>query len=412
MLLDLSGYIQPGDTVAWPQGSGEPLELTRELGLQHERLRDVTLFFGTLLSDTVTPAWADHYRLTSFGGLVNASRLTKRGLVDVRPIRVSQVPRLIETREIPVDVALISVAGPDEQGHYSMGLVPDYVRQLVRSARVVIAEVNAQAPFTYGDALTAADLDVVVPVDYTPAQTPGQGAAPTAENIAVAERIAALVPDGATLQIGFGGVIDALGVALREKNDLGLHTGLVGDVARDLIERGVVTNKAKEIDPGVSVTGAVFGSADLYRWADRNPLLAMRGLDYTHHAGVLSRLDSLWAINAAIEVDLSGQLNSEVAAGSYIGAVGGQLEFATAACASRHGRSVIALPATAARGTVSRIVPRLADGVVSTARADVDLIVTEYGVADLRAASLAERRERLIAIAHPDFRDQLREESA
>ena len=179
---------------------------------------------------------------------------------------------------------------------------------------------------------------------------------------------------------------------------------MISDATLSLIEAGVITNGRKEIDRGVTVTGALFGTQHLYDWADRQPAVELRPLAYTHDASVLARLASFFAVNGAIEVDLTGQINSEMVGGRHVGAVGGQLDFANAAMASPSGRSIVGLPSTAAHGRVSRITAGLGDGVVSTARADADLVVTEYGVADLRGATLRQRRERLIAIAHPDHR--------
>ncbi|MET0909016.1 MAG: acetyl-CoA hydrolase/transferase C-terminal domain-containing protein, partial [Ilumatobacteraceae bacterium] len=203
------------------------------------------------------------------------------------------------------------------------------------------------------------------------------------------------------------GTPDAVLAQLGDKHDLGVHSGLISDAVVDLVEGGVVTNRRKEIDQGITVTGSLYGTDRLYAWADRNPALRMRSLAYTHEPRVLEQFGTFYAINSAIEVDLTGQINGESAAGQYVGTIGGQGAFARAALTSRTGRSIVALPSTARDGTISRIVHRLADGIVSTARADADLIVTEHGVADLRGASLSERTARLLAIADPRHRDAL-----
>ena len=193
------------------------------------------------------------------------------------------------------------------------------------------------------------------------------------------------------MQFGVGGTPDAVLAALGDKHDLGVHSGLISDAVVDLVEAGVVTNARKPIDTGLTVTGAIVGTERLYRWAHRNPSLLMRPVSYTHNPQVLSSFDTFFAINAAIEVDLGGQINAEMVNGTYIGAVGGQGAFARAGAAAPHGRSIIALPSTAASGTISRIVARLGDAVTSTPRADADLVVTEHGVADLRGATLRQR---------------------
>jgi acetyl-CoA hydrolase len=230
---------------------------------------------------------------------------------------------------------------------------------------------------------------------------------PSVEDEAIAAHVAALVPDGATMQFGVGGTPDAVLAALGDKHDLGVHSGLISDAVLDLVEAGVVTNARKPIDAGLTVTGVIVGSERLYRWADRNPHLLMRPASYTHNPQVLSSFDRFFAINAAIEVDLGGQINAEMVNGTYVGAVGGHGAFARAGAAAPQGRSIIALASTAAGGAISRIVGRLGDAVTTTPRADADLVVTEHGVADLRGATLRQRAERLIAVADPAHREAL-----
>jgi acyl-CoA hydrolase len=407
--VDLRRYFRPGDTVMWPQGTAEPLTLTRRLVEQRHDLEDLRVFVASLLGDVVTRDNVDGMRLTAPGGLARAGQLTRGGSVEILPVRISSLGRFLGAGRLPIDVALVQVSGPDAFGRYSVGCTSDYVLAMIRSARIVVAEINDQAPFTFGDTLVeASDIDVVVSVSYPPIQVPEAPAAPGSASARIAERIAGLIPDGATLQLGIGATVDALPEYLAGKKDLGLHSGVIGDAALRLIQAGVVTNDCKEIDRGVTVTGALFGTDRLYAWADRNPMLAMRSTEYTHAPEVLARFSSLWAINSAVEIDLSGQINCEVAGGRYVGAIGGQLDFADIASRSRLGRSVLALTSTAVGGSVSRIVGRLGDGVTSVPRADADLVVTEHGVADLRGATLSERAERLIAIADPAQHDALR----
>ena len=273
-------------------------------------------------------------------------------------------------------------------------------------ARVTIAEVNAHVPFTFGDTIVPADRLTAVVHDDRPLW-PSNGGPRSPRTRPSPGTSPALIPDGATIQFGIGGTPDAVLGHLHDKRDLGVHSGLVSDAFVDLVEAGVVTNARKEIDTGVTVAGALLGTSRLTAWADRNPALSMRSVEYTHDAHVLGRLGSLFAINSAIEVDLTGQINGESAAGQYVGTIGGQGAFARAALTSASGRSIVALPSTARDGTISRIVPRFADGIVSTARADADLIVTEHGVADLRGASSTERAARLLAITDPRHRDAL-----
>lgn len=405
-LLDLTQYVRAGDTLVWGQGTAEPVTLTRALVQQRTQIVGrgdrLNAFLGVTRGDTFTAEQTDYLRFFGLGGLGETARLTRAGAVDVLPIRLGSVTGLIRQGRLRFDAVLVQLSEP-RGGICSTGLVGDMLQEAIRGARVVIGEINPRVPFTRGDTQLAwSDLDVVVRSDEPLMQWPPAKQSADAETIA--ELIAERVPDRATIQLGIGAVPEAMAPALRDKSGLGLHSGMMTDAVLDMIEAGVITNAHKPIDTGVSVTGLVFGSDRLAQWAEDNPALAVRSLDHTHGPRALSTFDDFWAINSAIEVDLSGQVNAEMMNGSYVGGIGGQLEFVRAAMSSERGRSVIAFPSAAARGAVSRIVPRLVDGVVTTPRADADLFVTEYGVADLRGVPLPERPARLIAIAHPDHR--------
>jgi acyl-CoA hydrolase len=223
----------------------------------------------------------------------------------------------------------------------------------------------------------------------------------------IAEQVASLVPDGAVLQLGVGSVISAIAEQLADRKDLGVHSGMLGDWIVDMTEAGAITNARKPIDVGVSVSGTIFGTRRLYDFVHENPAIGLRPLRYTHDNAVLRSLGNVFSINSAVEVDLTGQVNSETMGGHHVGTVGGQVDFVRGAVASEHGRSIIALPAAAKGGEITRIVSRLADGVVTTARSDVDVIITEHGIAELRGVGIHERARRLAAIAAPQFREQL-----
>jgi acyl-CoA hydrolase len=218
--------------------------------------------------------------------------------------------------------------------------------------------------------------------------------------------VAGYIEDGAVLQVGIGAVPDAILRLLKDRRDLGVHSGMIGDGLVDLVEAGVITNARKPIDPGISITGALIGTRRLYEFVNRNPKIGMRSSAYTHDATVLSRLPRLVTINSAVEVDLTGQVNAEQSGSHYLGGTGGQVDFVRAGLRSPGGRSIIALPATARDGKVSRITASLS-GPVTTARSDVDVIVTEFGAAELKGQTLPERARRLVAIAHPDFQEEL-----
>jgi acetyl-CoA hydrolase len=271
---------------------------------------------------------------------------------------------------------------------------------------VVVAEIDPRLPLTGQDALVSAeDIDVFTEADADEVFLPDPE--PSGAELAVAAKVAEIIPDRATVQLGIGGLPVAMCRALAGHRELGLHSGVVPDGVVALMRRGVVTNAHKGEGAGVLVTGGLFGTRALFDFADGNAQLEMRSADYTHSPLVMSRINRLHSINSAVEVDLSGQVNSEIAAKRYLGAIGGQADFVRGAQLSPGGRAIIALPAATPDGKFSRIVPALGGVPVTTARADVDMIVTEYGVAELRGCSLSERAQRLAAIAHPDFRASL-----
>ncbi len=364
------------------------------------------MFVGSSFSGMFRPEHADALHFYGLGGVGRTSELTKAGVVDILPVHLGSLPELIAARRLPVDVVLVQLSPPDERGRHSLGLVADYLQPAMAAARTVVAEINPYCPFTYGHTLVPAErLAFVVHDDRPLLSVERQPQSPVDE--AIASNVAALIPDEATIQFGVGRTPDAVLHKLVDKRDLGVHSGLVSDALVDLIELGVVTNRRKPIDPSVTVTGALFGTDRLYRWADRNPGLALRGVSYTHDPRILAAFDHFYAINSALEVDLTGQINAETVNGRHLGTIGGQGAFARAALTSTGGRSIIALASVAHGGETTRIVAKLPDRVVTTSRADADLIVTEHGVADLRGATISDRRRRMIAIADPHHRDEL-----
>ncbi|MEU9170073.1 acetyl-CoA hydrolase/transferase C-terminal domain-containing protein [Streptomyces sp. NPDC048420] len=401
--LDLSRYVRAGDTVAWGQACAEPLTLTERLMRQRAGIGPFRCFLGIPATDTVRPDHADMVSFVSYTGSGGNRALHRAGKLDVLPVPYSSLPGLLTTGSVRADVVLLQLPPADEHGRHSLGLADDYLSAALHTARVVIAEVNDQVPQTCGSrTLGAADLDVVIHTSRPPAEVrPAVSDGVTAQ---VAARVAGLVEDGATLQFGVGGLPEAVLGLLTDRRDLGIHSGLINDAAMDLIETGVVTGARKTLDRGRSVGGLLMGTRRLFRYAHRNPAIQLRDTAYTHDPRTLAAQHRLVAINSAIEVDLSGQVNSELVRGSYVGAVGGAGDFLRGAAQSPGGLPVVALPSTA--GTASRIVARLS-GPVSTSRSDAGLFVTEYGVADLRGQPLSVRRERMLAIAHPDHRAAL-----
>ncbi len=403
--LDLSAFLRHGDHIVWGQACGEPTTLVEALLAQAERIGRLAAFAATSFSGILDERAAQKLDLYSMGAIGALRTVAATGRLGIVPCHVSQVGPMIEQGLIRCDVAFLQVSPADAAGNHSFGLISDFVQAAVRKARVVIAEVNDRVPFTHGDAvLTAARIDCAVhvsrmPVEVMPAQI-------GATDLAIAKVAAGYIEDGAVLQVGVGAVPDAILRLLLDRRDLGVHSGMIGDGLVDLVEAGVITNASKPIDAGVSITGALIGTRRLYDFAHRNPRIGMRSSAYTHDAALLGQLQKLVTINSAIEVDLTGQVNAEQSGSQYLGGTGGQVDFVRAGARSPGGHSIIALPATARGGKVSRITAQLS-GPVTTARSDVDVIVTEFGAAELKGQTLAERSRRLMAIAHPDFREEL-----
>ncbi|MBC8745994.1 acyl-CoA hydrolase [Paraburkholderia sp. WC7.3g] len=405
--LDLSSLIRSGDTVMWGQSHAEPVTLMRALVAQRDRLRRIRIFLGIGLADVLTPEHADAFDFLAYCGSGSNRKLARAGVLDILPAHYSQLPGLIRSGALRIDVVMLQVSPPDEHGRYSLGLAREYLVEAVKNARAIIAEAHPDVPWTYGEPyLQASDIDLLiesdVPFPAGPASVPGP------VELAIGQHVATLVEDGATLQTGIGAIPDAVLAQLRNKHDLGVHTGSIGDGIAELCEAGVITNARKTIDEGITVGGVVIGSERVRRFAHCNRALALRGTEYTHNPDVLRRIDRFVAINSAVEVDLTGQVNAEVAAGTYVGAVGGIGDFLRAAQFSHGGVPIIALPSTAGRH--SRIVVQLS-GPVTIPRGDACVIVTEYGVADLRGLSLRQRIPKLIALAHPDHRERLEREA-
>lgn len=403
----LSSLIRPGDTVMWGQSHAEPITLMRALVAQRHSFKRIRVFLGIGLADVLAPEHADAIDFLAYCGSGANRKLARANVLDILPAHYSQLPELIRNGALRIDVVMLQVSPPDEHGRYSLGLAREYLVEALKHARAIVAEVHPDVPWTYGGPfLRAADIDLLVASD-TPfpdaaATTPG----PVEQ--AIGQHVASLVEDGATLQTGIGTIPDAVMAALRDKRDLGVHTGSIGDGIAALCEAGVVTNARKTIDAGITVGGVIIGSARARCFAHRNPALELRGTEYTHNPHVLRRIDRFTAINSAVEVDLTGQVNAEVVAGTYVGAVGGVGDFLRAAQNSRGGVPIVALPSTA--GAHSRIVTKLS-GPVTVPRSDACVMVTEYGIADLRGLSLAQRVPKMIAIAHPDHRERLAREA-
>jgi acyl-CoA hydrolase len=407
--IDLSRYLRPSDNIVFGQACGEPSTLVEALIAQGAGIGNLSAFIATSFSGAFTPHSADAFSLSSMGAIGALRSMTKldcsgAGKLSIIPCHVGQIGAMIGAGIIGCDVAMIQVSPANENGDHSLGLISDHVLAAVAKARLVIAEVNDQVPFTFGASISAAQIDVAVHTSRSPVEV--QPAKIGEADAAIARHAAQFIEDGSVIQVGVGAVPDAILQLLRDRKDLGVHSGMLGDGVVDLVEAGVVTNARKEFDVGVSIAGALIGSRRLFAFVDRNPSVAMHDADYTHNEMVLTRLSRLVTINSAIEVDLTGQVNAEASGSAYMGGTGGQVDYVRAGSRSPGGHSIIALSATAKGGEISKIVARL-NGPVTTARSEVDVIVTEFGAAELKGQALAERSRRLVAIAHPDFREEL-----
>jgi acyl-CoA hydrolase len=336
----------------------------------------------------------------------------EEGRADFMPVFLSDIPALFTGGRIPLDAALVQLSPPDEHGNCTLGTSIDAAKAAADSARLVIAEINERMPRTHGNTVVRFDrLDA-----FTLSDRPlheAEPAASTEVEARIGELVADLVQDGATLQMGIGGIPDAVLARLGNKHDLGIHTEMFSDGVIPLIEGGVITNKHKKVHPGRTVTSFVNGSERLYRFVHDNLMIEFHPCDRTNDTALIRKNDNVVAINSALEIDLTGQVCADSMGHRIFSGIGGQMDFIRGAALSRGGRAIIALSSTAARGTISRIVPALKPGAgVVTTRGHVHWVVTEHGAVDLHGMTLRERGEALISIAYPDFRAELRKELA
>lgn len=408
MSLELDHLIRPGDGVLWGQACAEPQTLVEAFVEQRAAYSGASVFLGVNYTGIVKPGHADHLRLHAYCGAGHNRALADAGVLEIHPHPYSQLAGLLRSRTIRADVVLLQLSPPNARGEHSLGLAAEYLLPALDTCRAVIAEVNEQVPWTHSDRLLKSeDFDLCVQTSRAPVALPYGAPGPLEARIAA--NAAEFIPDGATLEFGLGSLPDAVLLALRDRRELGVHSGAIGDAVADLTQAGVITNAHKSVDPGRTTAGVLFGTRKLFDFAHCNPGIRLASTEHTHDAATLARLDRFVAVNSAVEVDLTGQVNAEVAANSYVGAVGGALDFVRAANASAGGVALTLLPSSV--GTrLSRIVASVA-GPVATPRSEAGVIVTEHGAADLRGCGLRERARRMIAIAHPAFREPLEREA-
>jgi len=405
--------IRDGQQVFVHGGAASPSVLLGALAGRAEELRDVGMVHFHIEGPAphLAPEVADSFRHRALFIGANAREAVNEGRADYVPIFLSDVPELFTGGVLPLDAVLINVSYPDSNGYCSLGTSVDATLAATHAATTVIAQLNRAMPRTLGDSFVHIDeIDLGVEVD----QPPHEHLSPAIGDVErrIGEFVGELVPDGATIQMGIGSIPAAVGLALRDKRDLGVHTELFTDAVLDLVEAGAVTGLAKEINRGKIVSAFLMGSQRLYDFVHDNPMIEMRPVDYTNDTAVIRRFRRMVAINSAISIDLTGQVSADSIGTRFYSGVGGQMDFMRGAALAPEGRAIIALPSTAAGGSISRIAPVLAEGAgVVTSRAHVRTVVTEYGVAELFGRSIRERATALIAIAHPDFRDDLEREA-
>jgi len=405
--------IKSGDRVVLAHACSEPAHLVDAMVANAAAYRNVEVMQMVPMgkSEYCAPQYAENFRFNTIFVGAKTRAAVAENRADFTPCFFYEVPGLFDDPEfLPVDVAMVQIAPPDENGMCSLGLSFDYTYKIVKKAKLVIAQVNRELPFTYAqDLIPVEDIDCFVPFDEPIVELAPPKIGPVEE--AIGRNVAGLIRDGDTLQLGIGAIPDAVLRFLDDKKDLGLHSEMFSDGVVDLMEKGIINNKKKNLHPGKCVATFLMGTRRLYDYVDKNPNVMMAPVDYVNHPRVIAQNDNLISINSCVQVDLMGQVCSECIGATQISGVGGQVDFVRGAAMSRGGKSILAFPSTAAKGAVSKIVSRLdAGAAVTTSRNDVDYIVTEYGVARLKGKTLRQRAKALIEIAHPDFREELKKE--
>ena len=408
---DVVAKIDSGMRLFVHGASATPTTLLDALSARRD-LEDVRLYHLHLSGPLafVAPDAAPHFRpVALFTGAALRQPIAE-GRADFIPIFLSDIPQLFRSRAVPLDAALLQLSPPDAHGYCSLGTSVDAARAAADSAGMILAEINERMPRTHGNSFVhLSRLAAFVHTDRPLHEH--EHAEETEVERRIGELIAGLVEDGSTLQMGIGGIPDAVLARLGDKHDLGVHTEMFSDGLIPLVEGGNVTNRQKKVHAGRIVTSFVTGSERLFRFVHDNPLIEFHGCDRTNDTALIRRNPKVVAINAALQVDLSGQVCADSLGHRIYSGIGGQMDFIRGAALSEGGKPIIALPSTAAKGTVSRIVPELSPGAgVVTTRGHVHWVVTEYGAVNLHGKTLRERGEALVAIAHPDFRSELRKE--
>ena len=400
--------IKSGNRVVIAHAVGEPVYVVDKMVEHHKDYKDVEIVQLVPMGHSLyaKEEMKEHFRLNAFflGGNTRDAVFEGRG--DFTPCFFYQIPQLFRS-SLPIDVALITVSPPDENGFCSFGTSCDYTIPAAAAAKIVIAQVNKKMPRTLGDGfIHINDIDIIVEHDEQVPELPNPKI--TDVEMKIGENCAKLINDGDTLQLGIGAIPDAVLKFLTHKKDLGIHSEMISDGVMDLYEKGVITCKKKNLHKGKMVVAFLMGTQKLYEFVHDNPAISMMDIEYVNNPIVIGQNDNMVSVNSALQVDLMGQVCAEAMGLKQFSGIGGQVDFIRGAAFSKGGKSILAFPSTAKKGTISKIVPFLTEGsAVTTSRTDVDYIVTEHGIAHLKGQTLKERARRLINIADPNFRDGL-----
>jgi acyl-CoA hydrolase len=410
---DAVRLVRDGDQIIVPACAGEPPALLAALSDIRRELSGVTVaqVLAARSYGYLDPSTVDHVRHVAmfFGGATRPGG--QQGWIDFIPGCFSEIPSMIRRGYIAADVVFAMASPMDAEGNFSLSLGADYTMAAIERARAILLEVNPNVPFAHGDCHVHVSRVSALVERNDPVFEVGLAKTGPVQQ-AIGQYVAELVDDGSTLQIGYGSIPDAVVTQLTGKRELGIHSEMIGDGILQLVECGAVTNRRKNYLPGRMVATFALGSARLYRFMHRNPAVEIHPADFTNDPLLASRNDNLVAINGALQVDLLGQCGSESLGPSPYSGTGGQADFVRAANRSHGGKAIIVLPSTARNDTISRIVPTLTAGThVTTSKNDVNYVVTEYGVAQLRGKPAKRRAQELIAIAHPGFRAELTEQA-
>lgn len=403
--------IKPGDRIFIGSACGTPQKLVRVLADRPVEDVEVTHILTLGVAPYAEEALASRYRANSFFISANVREAVQKGRADYTPIFMSEIPRLLRSGRLPIDVALIQITPPDEHGFCSLGVSVDITKPAAEVAKHVIAEINPRMPRTLGDSfIHISQVESIVENNAPIYEFVTPGPSEVAQRIA--KNVAELIPDGATIQVGYGGIPNALLYYLSDKKDLGVHTEVFSDGIIDLIENRVITNRKKTLHPGKVVAAFAMGSQRLYAYIDNNPMFEFHPVDYTNDPFVIAQNEKMISINSALEIDLTGQVCADSIGSLFYSGIGGQLDFVRGAARAKDGKPIIVLKSTRDNDRFSRIVPVLSEGAgVVTSRGDVHYVVTEWGVAYLHGKSIRERTLALISIAHPKFRAELLREA-